>query len=565
MTALTSRVTAQDGAGGRLQDRPGANGRGAIWIPGVTLTVAAAALRILAAAQRDGIEVDGITYLRNAQALWHGWQALDVLHPPLYSILLAPVLGVFDDPEWAARVTSALLGALWVWPTLWLARETTEERVDWSAGLLVAFFPAAVEASTRVLAEATAGLVVALFLAALARALNRRRVALAALAGLVGGLATLARPEGMGYLLLAWGVLAAAPWVFPGRWPARQAALAILALTVAWLATVAPYAALVRQQTGHWHWSGKFGITLAWGESVGQEQPALVIERFLAERRQDGVPRSFLAYAATHPWALMQRVAIGVHHMDKYVAPALVQTGGIALLALGLLRLRWRRAGPPEWFLPIAMLPAAGVLVFLASPRYFVSWLPVVSVIAGIGLTRLGRQDEGPEATHRGWVRPVVLAVVLVSFIPWHLRAWLRPDSAGVEKAAALWLRDTAGPGAIFVGRHPRMGFYAQAREVPLADRPLDDLLAEGRRLGARFLIVDNIHLPALRPDLLPLVGGDPGRYARDLSLAHVAADRSGNCVVIYRIRAVGSRDGNGERSGGRRGAETRPGHRAVA
>jgi hypothetical protein len=57
---------------------------------------------------------------------------------------------------------------------------------------------------------------------------------------------------------------------------------------------------------------------------------------------------------------------------------------------------------------------------------------------------------------------------------------------------------------------------------------------------------VDNIHLPALRPDLLPLTGGDPGRYSRDLTLAHIAEDPFGNRVVLYRIRPAGIADGAG-------------------
>ena len=555
MVAMEHFVMEHDAEGGPAQ-RPAqerrrthpAERRAAIWIPGITLCLAAAILRILVAAQRDGIEVDGITYLRNAQALWKSWGTLDVLHPPLYSIILAPIVGFSADPEWAARLTSAVLGALWVWPTLWLARETTDESVSWSAGLLVACFPAAVEASTRVLSEATYGLCLIAFLAVLARTLNGTGFALAALSGTLGSLATLARPEGMGYLLLAWGVLLAAPWGMPTRWTARRAALAILAVTVAWVVTIAPYAVLVRQRTGHWHWSGKFGITLAWGESVGQEQPALFIERFLAELQRKEVPSSLFAYAAERPWAMARRLAFGLHDMDRSVAPALLQTGGIVLLTLGLLRLRWRGApGPSEWFLPLALLPSGWVLLFLASPRYFTPVLPVIAIIAGIGLARLGRRDERVESMCRVSAAHIVLALALLSFVPWIARPWFRHDSAGVEKAAALWLRDAAGPGTVFVGRHPRVAFYAQAREVSLAERPLEELLAEGRGAGARFLIVDNIHLPGLRPDLLPLVGGDPGRHSQDLTVAHIAEDRSGNRVVLYRIQPVGPADRRGK------------------
>jgi len=548
MPSMEHFLTERGGESGSFRP-PGRAGRGAdlperraaTWLPGITLFLFAAGLRILAAAQRDGIEVDGITYLRNAQAVWGGWDAVDVLHPPLYSMLLAPVLAFSADPEWSARLVSAVLGALWVWPTLWLARETTDEEVSWSAGLLVACFPAAVEVSTRVLSEAAYGLCLAAYLAALARTLNRAGFAPAALAGILGGLATLARPEGMAYLSLAWGLLAAAPWVLRARWTARRAALAILAVTIAWGVTVAPYAALVRQRTGHWHWSGKFGVTLAWGESVGQEQPALVIERLLAGRRSAEMPASLVAYAAERPWAMARRVAFGLHDMDRYVAPELLQTGGIVLLVLGLLHLRRRGTpGAPEWFLPLALLPSACVLLFLASPRYFAPLLPVFAIIAGIGLARLGRRDEGAEATRRVCAAHVVLALAVLSFVPWIARPWFRHDGAGVEKAAALWLRDAAGPGTVFVGRHPRVAFYASAREIPLAQHPLGKLLADGRAAGAGFLIVDNIHLPDLRPDLLPLVGGDPGRYSRDLTLAHIAEDRSGNRVVLYRIQTAG-------------------------
>ena len=554
METTEHRVTEPGGAGQTNQsgvpeqrgDRPSRR-RAAIWLPGITLCLAAAALRILVAAQRDGIDVDGITYLRNAQALWAGWRSLDVLHPPLYSILLAPVVGVAADPEWAARVVSAVLGALWVWPTLWLARETTDEHVSWSAGLLVACYPAAVEAGTRVLSEAAYGLCLVAFLAALAATLNRPGVGLAALAGILGGMATLARPEGMAYLLLGCGILAAAPWLLPRGWTARRAALAALAVAIAWMVTIAPYAVLVRQQTGHWHWSGKFGITLAWGESVGREQPALVIERFLVGLQHADTPTSLIAYTADRPWTMARRLAVGLHAMDRHVAPALLQTGGIVLLTLGLLRLRWRRRRvPPEWFLPVALLPSAGVLLFLASPRYFAPLLPVMAIVAGIGLARLGSCDGHAPIGRRVRAAHVVLALVLLSFVPWIVRPWFRHDSAGVEKSAALWLRDAAGPGTVFVGRHPRLAFYAHAREVPLAERPLEALLVEGRRAGARFLIVDNIHLPELRPDLLPLTGGDPGRYSRDLTLAHIAEDPSGNRVVLYRIQPAGIADGAG-------------------
>src|SRR5437773_11348677 len=125
----------------------------AIWLPGLILSLLAILLRILVATKREGIEIDGIIYLSNAQAIRQGWDAMNVAHPPLYSLVLAVFSGLWNDPEAGARVISAVLGGLWVWPTLWLAHETTGERVDWTAGLLVALMPAGVEDSTRLPSE----------------------------------------------------------------------------------------------------------------------------------------------------------------------------------------------------------------------------------------------------------------------------------------------------------------------------------------------------------------------------------------------------------------------------
>ena len=242
-----------EGGGGRRGD--------GLWLPGLILSGAAILLRLAVASRREGIEVDGITYLNNARALLSDFGAFTVLHPPLYSILLTPFLWLSADAEWVGRVVSAVLGGLWVWPTLWLSRGATDARVAWLAGLLVAVSPSAVEASTRVLSEPIAGLTLTTFFVVLVRALRTGSLGSAARAGVLGGLTTLSRPEGMAYLALAWVVLARAPRLV--AWRASRHVLAGLGvLTLVWCAVLFPYMALVKRETGHWHWSGKVGQTL---------------------------------------------------------------------------------------------------------------------------------------------------------------------------------------------------------------------------------------------------------------------------------------------------------------
>ena len=181
----------------------------------------------------------------------------------------------------------------------------------------------------------------------------------------------------------------------------------------------------------------------------------------------------------------------------------------------------------------LAPLPLAGLLLFNVEARYFVPLIPTMSIVAALGVARFGSRPDAPERRRRVTTARVVLALVLLSWVPWIVRPWFREDAGAVDKRAALWLRETAGPGAVFVGRYPLVSYYAHARGVPFAEKPLAQALADGRREGARFVIVDSERLPVSRPDLLGLVAGEsrPG-----LELARLVEDRAGRRVVVYRL-----------------------------
>ncbi len=518
------------------QHRSGLDIAREIWLPATILSCAAIALRLLVASRREGIEIDGITYLLNAQAMTGDWQAVNPLQPPLYSMLLAVFYSLWSDAEWGARVVSAVVGGLWVWPALWLASETTTAKIHWPVGLLVALFPSAVDASTRVLAEPLFGLCLTVFLVGLIRTVKTQSLLAAGLSGAAGGLATLTRPEGMGYLLLVWAVLVFAPVVLGKQWVWRRAAVAIGLVTAVWLMVLFPYMVAVKNTTGYWHWSGKVGMTLRWSESVGQERSQVFLEQVIRETAQQDLPQGIGSYLLARPLESMQRVVLNLHLMDKYALPGLLQSGGLVLVVLGFAFLRLRPAAESwEWFLVAALVPLAGLLLFVVEARYFVSVIPVLSVVSGIGLARLPSIGQSGSIARRSGLAVLLLAAVLASFAPWIVRPWFREDPSAVEKAAGLWLQKANGPGSIFVGRYPRIAYYAGATAIPFSTRPLDELLSDGRKQGARFLIADALLLSDTRPDLLMLIAGQAGR--KDLELIHVEEDRAGRRIVMYRIR----------------------------
>jgi 4-amino-4-deoxy-L-arabinose transferase-like glycosyltransferase len=503
-------------------------------LPGLVCSALALAVRLLVATRREGIEVDGILYLANAAALAGDLGGFNAVHQPLYSLVLAAVGPLGGDPEWVGRVAAAVAGGLWVWPALWLARETTDAPVAWPAGLLVALMPAAVEAGTRVLPDTLLGLLMTATLAVGLRAARTASRPAAAVAGALGALAALAHPLGAGALAVALALLALAPRWAPPEWPrVRPAALGALALAAGLV--LAPQVALVHATTGTWGWTGKrLGYTLTFSEHVGDERPAAAAERLTSEVRAEDAPAGALAYAWQNPAGLVRRAVVNLHLVDKYTLPGLLQSGGLVLVALGLARLRWRRA-PPEWLLPASLLPLGALLFLNVESRYFVPALPVLAIVGALGVVRFGRRRR---AGRRSWPAVAVLVAVLLSFVPWLVRPWFREDPGALDRAAGRWLRAEAGPGGAFLGRYPVIGYYAGARDIPLGARGLDEALAEGRRQGARFLVVDSVRTPEVRPDLLPLLGG-AGRA--DLVLARTVEDRAGRRVLIYRILPGGA------------------------
>lgn len=505
-----------------------------LWLPALALSALGVAVRLLVATRREGIEVDGILYLANAVALAQDRAAFNPVHQPLYSVILAPVLALALDPEWAGRVVSAVAGGLWVLPTLWLARETTDVPVAWPAGLLVALMPAAVEAGTRVLPDTLLVLLMTTTLAAAMWAARTASPAAAMLTGGAGALATLSHPVGIGFLTLAIALLVLAPYWTPRAWPAPRPLRAAGVLGLAAVLVLAPQVLFVHELTGSWSWTGKrLGYTLTFSEHVGSERPTAAAERLTAEVRQEEAPPSMLAYALRSPGALLQRVAVNLHLIDKYTLPGLLQAGGIVLVAFGLVHLRVRR-NPPEWVLPAALAPFGGLLLFNVEARYFLPAIPVLAIIAALGVVRLGRPRPAEDGGRRITLGVVALAVALLSFVPWLVRPWFRDDASAVDKRAGRWLA-TAGAGPAILGRYPVIAYYAGARAIAIGSLPLDAALAEGRREGARFLVVDSERLPATRPDLVPLLAGtSPGRA--DLELATIVEDRAGRRVLIYRI-----------------------------
>jgi hypothetical protein len=171
---------------------------------------------------------------------------------PLLPLLLAP-LAALDAPAIALRLVSVLLGAASVALLYWAARDGPLGRWAWLVGLAYAVWPPAVYLSLKVLSEPL-GQVLLLGAIGLTLRAEREESARPALAaGLLGGLAVLARPALLPVLLL-----------LPFGTGRRSRGILLL---IALLATLAPW--LLRSMLRHDRplLTTNSGVTLVGGNS----------------------------------------------------------------------------------------------------------------------------------------------------------------------------------------------------------------------------------------------------------------------------------------------------------
>jgi 4-amino-4-deoxy-L-arabinose transferase-like glycosyltransferase len=177
---------------------------------------------------------DSIDYLRAADNLVnHSEFGEGYKRPPLYPVFLAAVLAVGGGKLVAVKIAEAILGVLTVFVTYLLGKTVWSRRVGVVAAAMVAVHPYLFVLSAFVYSETIFTLLLLLATLTLLTADDAKRVTLA---GLLAGLACLAKPSALAFLVagIIWIVLATR-WT----WPRRVGMSAVLVVTM--LAAITPW------------------------------------------------------------------------------------------------------------------------------------------------------------------------------------------------------------------------------------------------------------------------------------------------------------------------------------
>ena len=215
------------------------------------------------------IKNDSVAFIQNAKYFADGDFLNGLKHDfhPLYSFLMAVLYKAIPDMELSGTIVSISFGTLTVIVFYLIGKSVFGRKVSFVSSVVLALHPYAVRFSVDIISESTYFF---FFISALGLgffAIVKRKYYLFVLAGICTALAYLARPEGIGIIIIVagWCILKDLT-KFKIVW--KEKLVSILILATSFLVFSMPYLVYIQKETGHWSLTKKKDLSKVVGIDV---------------------------------------------------------------------------------------------------------------------------------------------------------------------------------------------------------------------------------------------------------------------------------------------------------
>jgi 4-amino-4-deoxy-L-arabinose transferase-like glycosyltransferase len=440
----------------------------AVWGPRcsflpVALSGLALVLRLAAVGVAPPIDHDEVRYLIAAHRLgtaseYTGWMGPETHVHPLHPWLTSSAGGGRESLERRGRTVTLVAASLVLLPIAILAFRLGGRRVALVALLLTAVHPWLVRRSYRVEPESLYVLLTAsaigLLLPAAASAMTTRNWALA---GLLFGVAYLARPEGLLVGPLA-GVMAAVM----ERKRGGRAAVGLALFVACLLLASSPYLLFLRRVTGGWTITGKADHVFIIGQAMGKTRDTAEARTafWSVKAHWSGI----LPYVRSHPGEVLTGAAKSGLNLAFWVVPrALGPAGLLGCLVCVVLCRRRRDLRRP---LLLILSPCSVLLLMLVvytSERVVGSTVPFLLVTSALGLAALGARIPPGRRRARALALGALVLGATAGWWPAAWRWWTAPHSTAprFETEIVALAMSEAGARGRFMTNNPLLSFQA--------------------------------------------------------------------------------------------------------
>ncbi len=546
------------------------------WSTGKVLGViflVALVFRLSLLAFRFAVGFDEVNYLKLGVA-GHLDGLSNVFHTywaPFFPFLISIFSKFISDYELAGRLVSVVMGSLLVFPVYHLARIAYPKQVGWIAAGFVAIFPPLAFHSTLVLTESTYMLLAALVIFTGWKVLKLYSINAALLAGLLGGLLYLTKPEGLGFLgvLAAFVVLGTVTKLYLIK-PLRAVYL-LIAMSIGFLAVASPYLIYLKNEVGHWTISTKGIANLKLDTPVdgalpkfrllNEDNTSVPIDEvfhlgnFVQAGREDGA----IDAKAPNYGALVFKYIKNFYKMLSDAIPSFLTTVPMLLLAVGLFGRGWEvRQGKTVFYL-LTFIGAYWFFViplFHINPRYLMPFWPLLAIWVANGVVVVhGWLQNYPELLRfslNRQLKPAFTAGIALSaaFVVFSMLPEMgkvvshKADSTNYyadaveQKKAGLWLKENGVQRPIIMSRNHTVDVYAGnydvKQSVTIPWDSLERVIDYAKHRNVDYLVLNERYLKDY-PNLKPLLAEEMQRP--DLELIYKDQEAPGLKTVVYEVK----------------------------
>ncbi|MHB1002487.1 MAG: ArnT family glycosyltransferase [Thermoleophilia bacterium] len=501
----------------------------------IGIMVAAFVIRILAALTRPLIQLDETAYVSMAENLAAGFGPLEITgesttyFSPLLPLLIAGVAVVVRNYVTAGYVVVVTFGSLITLPAYLLGKEFLGKRAGLMMAALVAVMPLMVDFSSRIYSES-----VYVFFLLLAVVFGRHmllgcRIPCGTLAGASLGMAYLANPAAVFYvvalvlLAVVVGLARGIPW---------QMARALAFFLVFFVIYAIPYVLFLHAELGRWTYTGKNVDVNAYTASLDLDYETREFEQVamaLTEDKRGIVVNNLekqpgpIGLLIEHPERQLKIFARQGYKLYDELLSRIIPVWLLPLIGLGLFAQGWSRRRLAAWaYLVLMLAPALLIVSIFVVPRFFIPYLAIVLVWVAAGWLRLEQWggetlalDFEPGAAGR-WGRRVPWAIGAVVLLPVLAYTAVTIGGQGYQtdtRAAGEWIRANAGEDRRIMNRESTSAYYAGGTPVPLPYASYDDTLEYARHQQVDYMVVSREVIEEWRPGLSPLLDEDPAAH----------------------------------------------------
>jgi 4-amino-4-deoxy-L-arabinose transferase-like glycosyltransferase len=540
------------------------------------IIVLAILFRLILSKFRFAVTSDEVNYLKlGISGALNG--PSHVFHPfwsPFYPFVIAIFSKLITHYELVGRLVSIMSGSFVLLPIFYMAKNHFNRRIAYYAVVGLSFYPLLAFYNTNVLTGSlyTLLLTIGIFSGWYVLRVKSWHWLCGILPGLFFGLAYLTRPEGIGLMIVFFGVSLILIIISYFKHQAPKIMIKISMTVIAFLTIAFPYIYYLYEATGEWTISAK-GKSLQQGEAYALTRTENDVDRFLLlsdDNTQLYVDQMWhignfvkaqnsggkVAMRVT-PLIIMKKYFTNLYQIIKGTIPVIFTTPIFILLILGLLGEAWSRSRIVR---ELYLFSFIGFFFFLVIPlfhisdRYFYPFFPICFIWVSKGFEQLiiwfqctiRSMSNIPKALSNRYFTSGIIVLILFFgiYFPQLARIIIRDkwsndyyaDPIG-QKMAGLWLKEHTTDRPVIMSKNHAVDFYAgnynivESTTIPQND--LDRVLEYAKYRGVSYLVL-NDRYKRNYPRIVDLL--DEKNVPDNLKLIYKKKDKSELRTLIYKI-----------------------------